>query len=65
MAADAAKSFRPKILYPYHTLFGPGQVSGFLKLMKGVEGLKSATTSEAYPRARGGYPSARIVYGQN
>ena len=40
MAADAAKSFRPRILYPYHTLFSADQVSGFLELMKGVEGIE-------------------------
>lgn len=40
MAADAAKTFKPKILYPYHTLFSPDQVSGFVELMKGVEGVE-------------------------
>ena len=36
MAADAAKAFKPKILYPYHTLFSEDQVSGFVELMKSV-----------------------------
>ncbi len=40
MAADAAKAFEPKILYPYHTLFSEYQVSGFVELMKGVEGVE-------------------------
>ena len=40
MAADAAKAFKPKILYPYHTLFSEDQVSGFVELMKGVEGVE-------------------------
>jgi L-ascorbate metabolism protein UlaG (beta-lactamase superfamily) len=41
MAADAAKAFKPKILYPYHTKFSTEeQVPGFLKLMKGVQGIE-------------------------
>ena len=41
MAADAAKAFKPKILYPYHTLFSSeNQVPGFLKLMKGFPGVE-------------------------
>ena len=40
MAADAAKTFKPKILYPYHTLFSQDQVSGFVELMKGVGGVE-------------------------
>lgn len=40
MAADAAKTFKPKILYPYHTLFSEDQVSGFVELMKGVGGVE-------------------------
>jgi L-ascorbate metabolism protein UlaG (beta-lactamase superfamily) len=40
MAADAAKAFKPKILYPYHTLFSEDQVSGFVELMKGTDGIK-------------------------
>jgi L-ascorbate metabolism protein UlaG (beta-lactamase superfamily) len=41
MAADAAKAFKPKILYPYHTLFSSeDQVAGFLKLMQGVPGIE-------------------------
>jgi L-ascorbate metabolism protein UlaG (beta-lactamase superfamily) len=41
MAADAAKAFKPKILYPYHTRFSSqDQVPGFLKLMKGVPGVE-------------------------
>lgn len=39
MAADAAKAFEPKILYPYHTSFSEDQVAGFLQMMKGVEGV--------------------------
>jgi L-ascorbate metabolism protein UlaG (beta-lactamase superfamily) len=37
MAADAAKAFKPKILYPYHTLFSEDQVSGFVESMKGTD----------------------------
>ncbi len=33
MATDAAKGFRPKILYPYH--FGDTDLSAFVKLMQG------------------------------
>ena len=41
MAADAAKAFKPKILYPYHTRFSSeDQVPGFLKLMEGVSGIE-------------------------
>jgi L-ascorbate metabolism protein UlaG (beta-lactamase superfamily) len=32
MAADAAKAFKPKILYPYH--FGDTDTSELVKLMK-------------------------------
>ena len=39
MAADAAKAFKPKIIYPYHNLFGPDQVQGFIDLMAGTEGV--------------------------
>ena len=41
MAADAAKAFKPRILYPYHTRSREGdQVAGFLDLMKGFEGVE-------------------------
>ncbi len=37
MAADAAKAFKPEVLYPYHTRSRQGdQVAGFMELMKGV-----------------------------
>ena len=38
MVADAAKAFRPKILYPYHT--GETDVSKLLALMKEVKGVE-------------------------
>jgi L-ascorbate metabolism protein UlaG (beta-lactamase superfamily) len=38
MVADAAKAFKPKILYPYH--FGKTDTSQLLKLMKGVKGVE-------------------------
>ena len=38
MVADAAKAFRPKILYPYH--YGETDVSKLLELLKGVEGVE-------------------------
>jgi L-ascorbate metabolism protein UlaG (beta-lactamase superfamily) len=38
MVADAAKTFKPKILYPYHT--GDTDVSKLSALMKGVEGVE-------------------------
>ncbi|MBU0516812.1 MAG: MBL fold metallo-hydrolase [Proteobacteria bacterium] len=38
MVADAAKAFRPKILYPYH--FGKTDTSQLLELMKGVKGVE-------------------------
>lgn len=38
MVADAAKSFRPKILYPYHT--GDTDLSKLDKEMKGVDGIE-------------------------
>jgi len=38
MVADAAKAFKPKILYPYH--FGQTNVDDLLKLMNGVEGVE-------------------------
>ncbi len=37
MVADAAKAFKPKILYPYHT--GETDLSKFTKLMEGVDGV--------------------------
>ena len=37
MAADAAKAFKPGIVYPYHTRFSSeDQVPGFIERMKGV-----------------------------
>jgi hypothetical protein len=38
MVADAAKAFKPKILYPYH--FGDTDTSKLVELLKGVEGLE-------------------------
>jgi L-ascorbate metabolism protein UlaG (beta-lactamase superfamily) len=38
MVADAAKAFRPKILYPYH--FGKTNVNELLNLMKGEKGIE-------------------------
>lgn len=38
MVADAARAFRPKILYPYH--FGKTDTSQLLVLMKGVKGVE-------------------------
>jgi L-ascorbate metabolism protein UlaG (beta-lactamase superfamily) len=38
MVADAAKSFKPKVLYPYHT--GDTDVTQLSKLMNGVEGVE-------------------------
>ncbi len=38
MVADAARAFRPKILYPYH--FGKTDTSQLLALMKGVKGVE-------------------------
>ncbi|MBU2546896.1 MAG: MBL fold metallo-hydrolase [Proteobacteria bacterium] len=40
MAVEAARSFKPGIVYPYHTGFGPDQEAGFIDLMKGVEGVE-------------------------
>ena len=40
MAADAAKAFKPKILYPYHTRSSEDQVAGFIELMSGVDGVE-------------------------
>ncbi len=37
MVADAAKAFKPRVLYPYHT--GDTDVSKLVALMKGVEGI--------------------------
>jgi L-ascorbate metabolism protein UlaG (beta-lactamase superfamily) len=39
MAADAAKAFRPKILYPYHNL-GRTDLPKLVGLMKGVKGIE-------------------------
>jgi L-ascorbate metabolism protein UlaG (beta-lactamase superfamily) len=38
MVADAAKAFRPKILYPYH--YGKTNVKELLNLMKGEKGIE-------------------------
>jgi len=38
MVADAAKGFKPKILYPYHT--GDTDLSKLANLMKGTEGVE-------------------------
>ncbi len=38
MVADAAKAFRPKILYPYH--YGETDTSQIVDLMKGEEGIE-------------------------
>ncbi len=38
MVADAAKAFRPKILYPYH--YGNTDVSKLVELMKGEKGIE-------------------------
>ncbi|MBI5572751.1 MAG: MBL fold metallo-hydrolase [Desulfomonile tiedjei] len=38
MVADAAKAFKPKILYPYHT--GDTDISKIKKLMKGEQGIE-------------------------
>ena len=38
MVADAAKAFKPKILYPYHT--GETDLSKLKELMKGVDGVE-------------------------
>ena len=38
MVADAAKAFKPKILYPYHT--GDTDQSKLTALMKGVDGVE-------------------------
>jgi L-ascorbate metabolism protein UlaG (beta-lactamase superfamily) len=39
MAADAAKAFKPKILYPYHYAMGKTDVEKLPELLKGVEGV--------------------------
>jgi L-ascorbate metabolism protein UlaG (beta-lactamase superfamily) len=38
MVADAAKAFKPKVLYPYHT--GQTDVSKLVELMKGTDGVE-------------------------
>jgi L-ascorbate metabolism protein UlaG (beta-lactamase superfamily) len=38
MVADAAKAFRPKILYPYH--FGNTDTSELVRLLEGEEGIE-------------------------
>ncbi|MBI4961907.1 MAG: MBL fold metallo-hydrolase [Desulfomonile tiedjei] len=38
MVADAAKAFKPKVLYPYHT--GETDISKLTALMKGAEGIE-------------------------
>lgn len=37
MVADAAKAFKPKVLYPYHYLFGDTDLTALERLMAGVE----------------------------
>ena len=39
MVADAAKAFRPKVLYPYHT--GDTDMSKIIDLMKGEKGIET------------------------
>ena len=38
MVADAAKAFKPKILYPYH--FGETDTSEVVSLLKGTPGVE-------------------------
>ncbi|MDQ7785175.1 MAG: MBL fold metallo-hydrolase [Desulfomonilaceae bacterium] len=38
MAAEAAKTIKPKYLYPYHYAMGKSQLPEVLELMKGVDG---------------------------
>jgi L-ascorbate metabolism protein UlaG (beta-lactamase superfamily) len=38
MVADAAKAFKPKVLYPYHT--GETDLSKLTQLMKGTDGVE-------------------------
>jgi L-ascorbate metabolism protein UlaG (beta-lactamase superfamily) len=38
MVADAAKAFKPKVLYPYHT--GDTDLSKLTALMKGTDGIE-------------------------
>jgi L-ascorbate metabolism protein UlaG (beta-lactamase superfamily) len=38
MVADAAKAFRPKVLYPYH--YGSTDTSALVKLLEGEEGIE-------------------------
>jgi len=38
MVADAAKAFRPRILYPYH--FGQTDTDELVKLLAGEEGIE-------------------------
>lgn len=46
MAADAAKAFRPKILYPYHYDLGQSDLEKFESLMSGVQGIEVKITKE-------------------
>ena len=41
MVADAAKAFKPGILYPYH--YGSTDTGELLRLMKGVKGVRSGS----------------------
>jgi L-ascorbate metabolism protein UlaG (beta-lactamase superfamily) len=38
MVADAAKAFKPKILYPYH--YGNTDTSKLLNLLKDIKGIE-------------------------
>jgi L-ascorbate metabolism protein UlaG (beta-lactamase superfamily) len=40
MVADAAKMFKPKILYPYHHTLGSTDVDKLPKLMEGIRGVE-------------------------
>jgi L-ascorbate metabolism protein UlaG (beta-lactamase superfamily) len=38
MVADAAKAFRPKVLYPYH--YGETDTSKLVKLLQDIKGIE-------------------------
>ena len=44
MVADAAKAFRPKVLYPYH--FGDTDTNELVELMAGEEGIEVRVRAE-------------------
>ena len=46
MVADAAKSFKPRILYPYHHAMGTTDVSKLPALMKDVAGVELRMTND-------------------